>query len=525
MKKMTFLLLVCLLTGATMAVSAAPSDVVPDGSGLYDAVALLAQDHLLPVGSLDAADLLGVSHRLRTRAEFAAIIRSVTQDPTDPRAQAALAYARNVLAPELGSHSGAGVGQATFGPTGFVQPTEEGRNDQGSNLKSRGYILGRGRVLGTLGRDGAYTVSVTNIYRQTRDHASFTTRGGGHEGGDSPDVLNGVDEAYATVLGSHGIRVSAGLMRRRWGAGYRGDVLVSDNAPARPSLEVTLPFYLGRTLGSYTFRQYEAKYSNSGRTIYQGGRRLEHQFGDRVTLDLEEVYNSNEFKNASVLFIPYYAYQSNAYNHNTEPSKFNYLAGGGLTILPFGPRVDARLYGQLAVDDIGAGSLGQGNRVPRKVAYLLGYAQSFPRSGTDAVLEYAHTDRATYTDQFSELAWFTDGLPNAMPVGPNGNEVFLRIGQRLTPKLSSFIALRDRHRVSDTFPAPTDRSVDLGLDYHLGASRSIGLQYSDYREDPFTGTVPPNPYGGPELPGQFGGADAGQYLRRHIIGVSFLQAF
>ncbi len=163
--------------------------------------------------------------------------------------------------------------------------------------------------------------------------------------------------------------------------------------------------------------------------------------------------------------------------------------------------------------------------MPRKVAYQVGYAQAFPRSGTDAVVEYAHADRATYTDQFAELAWFTDGLPNALPVGPDGNEVFARVGQRLSPKLSSFVSFRDRRRVQDNFPAPTDRALDLGLDYHLGASRSVGLQYSDYREDPFTGTVPPNPYGATELPGSFGGADAGQRLRRHILGVSFLQAF
>jgi hypothetical protein len=499
--------------------------VVPDGSGLYDAAALLAQDHLLPAGSPDATDFLGVSHRLYTRAEFAALIKGVTTQPTDGRDRAALAFARSTLAPELDKRSGSGVGKATFGPTGFVQPTEEGRNDQNSSLDSHGYILGRGRLSGTVGRDGAYTVSVTDIYQQTRDHASFTTRGGGVEGGDSPGVLDGIDEAYGTVIGAHGLRVSAGLMRRDWGPGYRGNMLISADAPAKPSVELEAPLYLGSRLGNFTYRQFESVYRNAGQTIYEGGRRLEHPIGDRVSLDLEEAYSSTEFKNSSVLFIPYYAYQSDAYNHNTEPTKFNYLANIGLTVQPFGPKTDARLYGQLALDDLGAGSLGNGNSVPRKVAYLVGYAQTFARSGTDAVLEYAHADRATYSDQVPGLAWLTDDLPNAHPIGPNGNEVFLRVGQRITRRVSASVAARDRWRVVDTFPAPTDRALDLGLDYRLSASRSIGLQYEYYREDPFTGTVPANPYGGPELPGQFGGADAGQRLRRHILGVSFLQSF
>ena len=128
---------------------------------------------------------------------------------------------------------------------GFVQPTLEGRDDQGTNLNARGYILGRGRISGTLGRDGAYTVSATNIYRQTRDHASFTTRNAGTSGGDSPDILNGVDEAYVTVVGGHGIRASAGLIRRRWGPGYRGDMLVSDTSPARPSAGTRTPVLPG----------------------------------------------------------------------------------------------------------------------------------------------------------------------------------------------------------------------------------------------------------------------------------------
>ncbi len=77
---------------------------------------------------------------------------------------------------------------------------------------------------------------------------------------------------------------------------------------------------------------------------------------------------------------------------------------------------------------------------------------------------------------------------------------------------------RDRRRVSDDFPAPHARALDLNLAYHLGASQSIGLRYDDYHEDAYTGPALPAGNG-------TGGADYGETLRRRILAVSFLQNF
>ena len=519
MKKHPLIAPALLAWGTMHAAVAAPTDVVPPSSGLYEAVALLAQEHLLPPNAPDVTGLLGVTRRLRTRAELADLVRQASADKADARGRAALAYARNILAPELGSQSGAGAKGATLGGAGFVQPEIQGRDDQGTHLGARGYVFARGQAFGSLGRDGAYTVGVTNTYRDTRDHASYTTRLGGTAGGDNPGILNGVDEAYATVLGHKGLRLTGGIMRQRWGAGYRGDTLISDNGPSHPTLEAEIPFSLGHALGDYRFTQYEATYKNVGRTIYQGGRRLEHPIGDRVSVSLEEAYNSNEFKNPSVLFVPFYTFQSKVYKNNLEPTKFNYLADAELVVRPDGPRGNSRVYGQIVIDDIESPStISLGNKVPRKIGYLLGYGQVFPTSGTDVVLEYAHIDRATYTDQFAELAWFDGDLPQGSPVGPNGREVYARVGQRLTPKLDLSAAFRDRRRVANDFPAPTSRSLDLGLAYHLSAAQSVGLQYSDYREDAYTGLPD-------ALVPAAGGAGSGQNLRRHILGLSFLQGF
>ena len=383
-------------------------------------------------------------------------------------------------------------------------------------------LLGRVRGLGVLGRDGAYTVSVTNIYQQTRNHQSVSMRGDGVNSGDNPNELDGIDEAYITAVSNRGLRVTAGEIRQRWGSGYLGDMLISDNSPARPTLEIELPFSLGHTLGDYRFTQFLSEYRNSGQTIYEGGRRLEHPIGDRTTLSLEEAYTSTQFRSADSLVLPYYAYQKVTYPNSDEPFYFNYNFNVGLSVTPRGSSTDQRVYGQFLVDDLQAPKgLGRGNVTPRKIGYLLGYADVFARSGTDFVVEYAHTDRQTYTKLPplpTSLAWYSGDLPLGYPSGTNGNQIYARLGQTLTPRLALSVDGYNRRRASADFPAVTSSAVDLALAYRLGLSQSVGLRYSDYRENPYPGASLPPGYGA-------GGVDYGQRVRRRILGISFLQGF
>ena len=517
-----FLILAALSLSAVRAAS--PEDLVPAGSGLYDAVSLLGARHVLTPGAPDATRLQGVTARLYTRRELADLLRPITKVPADPRAAAALAYCRRLLAPEIGMPDERLPDVATSTPvlTGFAEAVTGGRSDLGAHLRSHGELLGRARLLGTLGRDGAYTVSVTNIYRQTRDHSSVSTRSDGRSGGDNPDALNGVDEVYVTAVGRRGLRVTVGELRQRWGSGYRGDLLLSDTAPARPTLQVELPFSLGRTLGDYRFTQLFSIYRNSGQTIYGGARRMEHPIGDRTTLSVEEAYTSTEFGKASLQVLPYYAYQKAYLGNSREPLVFNYNLNFGLTVTPRGPGTTRRFYTQFYIDDLQAPKgLGAGNKTPRKIGYLLGYADVFARSGTDIALEFTHTDREVYTrlpPSSPALASFRADLPLGSPVGPNGNEVFVRLGQRLTPRLDFSFEARDRRRAAADFPAVRASALDLALAYRLGAAQSLGLTYSRYREDPYPGPALPPGSG-------TGGADYGQPLRRDILSVSFLQEF
>ncbi len=507
--------------------ASSPTDLVPRGSGLYDAMAILAQKGLLAQDSPDATQLLGFTGRLYTRAEFAAMITDINDETNDPQTDAALDFARNILAPELDMQTGSGIpGKSTLGYGGFSALSTRGQTDTGHGLGLSGNGLGRTRLFGGLGRDGAYTIDVTNVYRQTRDHASFTTADNGKAGGDHPNVLNGLDEAYVTVVGNHGFRFTLGKLRERWGSGYRGDLIVSDNAPSQPTVEIEFPFSLGNTLGSYTYTQNESTYQNLGATIYRGSRRVEHPIGDRVDFGVEETYVANRFNNPGVLVLPYYAYRLISIPNSQEPTQFNYLLGADMTVRPDGPDGTSRIYGQIVIDDLKAPkAIGKSGNIPRKLGFLVGFAKQFPDSGSDLVVEFARTDRATYTkdeeagnQKAQELSWFDSGLPETHPIGPNGQELYVRIGHRLSDNLDLAIEARDRERVTDNFPAPTEQALDVNFNYHLSASQSIGLWLSAYRENPFTGTST-------ITPSNTLGAAYGERLRRNLIAVSFLQAF
>jgi len=515
MKKTFAALLFLVAASCAPCRAASADDLVPQGSGLYDAVALLSADHLLPPGSPDATSLQGVTGRLYSRREFATLIRSITNQPADPQAASALAFARNILASEL--QDGPDLAAPVSTP-----PLLSGFGEAEAGTTQASGLLGRARLLGVVGRDGAYTASVTNIYQQTRNHQSISLRGDGINSGDNPNELDGVDEAYVTAANPRGLRLTVGELRQRWGSGYLGDMLISDNSPARPTLEIDLPFSLGYTLGSYRFTQFESEYKNSGRTIYEGGRRLEHPLGDRTTLSLEEAYTSTQFRSPDVLVLPYYAYQKAYYPGTNEPFFFNYNFNIGVTVTPRGPDTNQRVYGQFLVDDLQAPKgLGKGNVTPRKIGYLLGYADTLARSGTSFAVEYTHTDKQTYTKLPplpTSLAWYNGDLPLGYPSGTNGNQIYARLNQRVTPRVELSLDGYNRRRASADFPAVTASAVDFALAYRLGQSQSIGLRYSNYRENPYPGAVLPPGYGS-------GGADYGQLVRRHIFGISFLQGF
>ena len=507
---------------STMAFADLPSDLVPRGSGVYGALAVLAKGHLLPDGN-DAATFVGAAARLRSRGEIASMVSTFRingdESQLTSNEAAALEFLTAYLAdPQVSDHtpkwrSAAGYAGSLTGEIG-------GRKIQGDDQKGFADGFGDLHVFGTNGSI-YYAAGASNYYQQRANSVSFNTRAGGVTPDDDIRQRSGLEDAYVAWQGARGIQVNVGVKSRRWGPGYAGDLMFSDSAPARPGIELNVPIWLGHVLKLYRFTQIQETYKNLDKTVYVGMRRLEHPLDHHWDLDLQESYSATKFRSPAILFMPYYAYQKAFIANHQEPNEFNYQVNGGLTYKTGGDNDGNDVYLQFLIDDIQSpDSISLGNKVKRKVGYLVGLDQTFPASGTSVAAEYARTDPGTYSKTAAgrePLSWFVSDLPIGHPIGSNGQEVFGRLGQRLSSRLDLALTGTVRRRIDSSFPAPNDTLVTAALAYHVNANQSVGVRFADFREDPYNGAVVIN-----SAPG---GADYGVKVREKVVALDYQIGF
>jgi hypothetical protein len=510
-------------SASSVSYASVPTDIVPRGSGIYEAMAVLARGGLLRANE-DVEAFVGLSAPLRSRAELSTMIAGVEDDASDtgltPAESAAMAFLQAYLddpsvadsRPHLpASHDLTG---AALGEAGAIK-------NGGSPQKAFEDVYGTLRLFGTTSGNAYYTAGVTNRYQQPDEYESFTTRAGGFGAGNYVDQRNGLEDAYVTLAGTHGWTTDIGLKNRRWGSAYSGDTMLSDNAPAHPGISVDGPIWLGHKLKLFRFSQVQETYSNLGKIISVGYRRIEHPFNRKLDLDLQESYASNRIRDPAILVLPYYLYQHVFIHDNAaEPNEFNYNANAGMTYKPGGESGDGMGYVQAFIDDIQAPKgFGLGNTVPRKLCYLVGYNQTIRATGTTAVVEFIHADPQTYTKlpvNQAPLAWFADDLPLGDQIGPNGEEVFTRLGQRLG-RLNLAVEGAIRRRAYSDFPSPNIGLLDAEIAYSVSESQSVALRYADFRENPYPGAV--------TIPVAGGGANYGVYTRQKLFAVDYMRSF
>lgn len=504
-------------------VRSAPSDIVPRGSALLDAFAKLAQADAF--GAADTPeDFLG--EPLYTRGRLARLLERLLQD--DPRRlarvqkddadNAALQAALQTLAPELAA-DGADLSEVNTVPargtsvSGYVQP--ELRVGSGGDGRSGGLGVYRVTALGNLRSNVRYALSASNWFEDNR--RVFDNDIGPHD-------FSAVNEAYVELDGGRGLRVDLGRMPTRWGPGTRGATLLSDNAPPLDQIQIRFPFSLGPRLGRrYQFSQILGQFSEGGSVRYFAARRIELAVSPRLTADLQEAYKASTSRALVVSLLPDFYSGKNA---NLSPvlrgvvirnleDYYNAVLGFGLTYDAGGA---GRVYGQFALDDLRTPGRHSGE-TPRKIAYLVGFAAR-PSARTGLTAEYVFADPTTYSFHTTANQW-QKGLYDeiGLPSGPNTQEVYVRLDQKLTPKLSLALSARDRRRHDDSFPAPTARDLAATASYALGARSAVRLTFHDYRQDPFP-LAPSAPVGNGFQPTNAEG-DYGQLLRIRQLDVAY----
>ncbi len=503
---------------------AASTDIVPRGSGLLDAFATLAQASAF--GAEDTPeDFLG--EPLYTRGQLARLLEHLIQD--DParfaavtgndRANTALHTAVADLKPEL-TYDNVDLAALNVTPpgkiavSGYIQP--ELRLRTGGDKEPGTGVLGLYRVTaqGNLRRNLRYSVVGSNWAQDER--RVFSQDVGAHD-------FSGLSEAALMLDGGRGLTVTLGRLPVRWGPGYRGTTMVSDNAPPLDQLQVAFPFSLGARLGrAYNFTQLLATFEESGTRKYFAARRLEYKFNPRLSVEFQQGYKSSSSQSLYVSLLPDF-YNGQSTNLRVGGLKIRGLDQNYNGFLNFGASYalspDTRFYGQFGIDDLQSPGR-QSYRTPRKIAYLVGTTFR-PAPGTDAVAEYSFADATTYTSRIPETQW-QKGLYNnlGLPAGPNSREVFLRLRQKIGRGLHIALEGRDRRRRDDSFPEPTSRDYAATVEFAPNQKSGFEVTYHDYRQDafPISPAVP--------LPGDgFTPANAegnyGQNLRIRQLDVSY----
>lgn len=484
-----FLSLLC-LCGSFAAVVAAPTDIVPRGSTLNDAFAKLAGAGLLGK-KYGASDFLW--EKQRTREQLARILERNLLDRRDQLSSAqasatlepALRAAVVSLRPELtadgyditsllsGMHRRTGAGDL------LLQP-ELRTGTRNSQTQTGAMGIYRGTLLGELGTNTRYALSLSNQAEDWR--RVFDNDFGPHD-------QSGLAEAYVEWEGYHGLALDIGRMYDRWGPGYVGATLLSDNAPPMDQIQLRFPFSLGAHLGrNWQYTQMASTFDENGSRKYFQARRIELSFNRHWNADFEEAVKSSRSAWLLGAPFPFYLYKGMTLSSLDIHSNYNFNLG-----LNYSSGPNLRVYSQLMVDDIKSPfrghfvgfDVGEGGATPQKLAYLVG-ATGETRGGTGLTVEYDAADPTAYAYQNTEAEW-QEGNDNylGLPDGPNSEEAFVRLSQRVTPKLTLALEDRDRWRRDNSFVEPSARDLAAYALLRLDNRNGITASYHQYRQDPF----------------------------------------
>ena len=495
--------------------SAAPTDIVPRGDIAYDLLAGMASQGRLPgyaVGDFSRSD------RLYTRLEIARMLAGLTDVSGAAEPGSNFAAAERVLksqfAPEL-KFLGVPALPNTMSPARdfFAAGTIKARLLTGPAAATATF---RAAVTAPIGRDGYAAVSVSNYRNEwntpAMPGASTAIRVRQRSG--YPLVEN----AYLRVNG-RALDVSVGLMPTRWGPGYLGAMLFSDEAANIPQVRIEkgfqFPGTLGRRIGPLHFTQFfgsfeEAEVPNAapnatGRRRFLSGRRLETAGNSPLQLSFGEAFKSARLPDAFwSQTLPYYAYQ-NAWTtnnrrrfldflvQNPEPDSlwFNYVADANVNYRL--SKKGTSVYFDLLLDDVKAPlETGQASSaLRRKIGQQYGvYLPEFDSQGRfSARLEYVYVDELAYTHVSPPVAWTKEDFPLGFPGGPNGQIFFGRLDAIINEKFSAAIEGETRKRVH-TRAESSEPNVDrVGLYGSWAFRRNIafGARY-EWRRYSFADT-------------------------------------
>jgi hypothetical protein len=275
-----------------------------------------------------------------------------------------------------------------------------------------------------------------------------------------------------------------GKTGRRWGPGFGGTTLLSDNAPALLQLDGRKHLSLGFLGRDYTFEQFISTLNEAGGRRYIVARRLSRSLGRRAGVSIDEAIKSSSTRDWPLaLFLPLYVYNHTVFTDAEKATTVNYLGGGDLW---YAPSDAVRLCGDLVIDDITT-PFGLGYHVPRKIGYVLDLnLPHLNAQRTEIWLEWALTDGeepgssvqegVTYIHRNPTLSWYINDLPIGHPMGQNRRGPFARARHRFSRRFTAIGEWEDERQWRPTPVVGNRRRAMLDGAYDLRLDRSIAVR-------------------------------------------------
>ncbi|MHC2995258.1 MAG: hypothetical protein IBV53_07150 [Candidatus Atribacteria bacterium] len=247
----------------------------------------------------------------------------------------------------------------------------------------------------------------------------------------------------------------------RWGPGYQGSLILSDNSSAFDMLKYSGTIDLndfGEGYGKINFTKFFSLLDPlDEQNRYLLGQRLEFKPIPILTLGLSETAIISQ--DSSILFFnplpfipPYYATWWIANMFDPQEVNCNVALDAEINLTQ-----KIKLYGELMADDI---IFFPEELFPSRIGFLTGayFADPLGSGNTDFRIEYTHINNYVYFPAHSWQDYLYQGEYIGHPLGPDADQLYLGLTHRLSDKFNLSLSYnQERHGEGQTgIPLPSD---------------------------------------------------------------------
>ena len=252
----------------------------------------------------------------------------------------------------------------------------------------------------------------------------------------------------------------------RWGPGYQGSLVLSDNPPAFDMFKYSGVIDLndsGESMAKINFTKFFSLLDTlDEQNRYFSGQRLEYKPFDALTLGLSETavisYDSSLLFINPIPFIPPYYITRWIADQINQPSEINSNVGIDIE-LNFSPGI--KLYGEWMADDFILTP--KTNPYPNRTGFLTGVYFADPLGGgnTDFRIEYTHINNYVYFPTHPWQDYLYQGEFIGHSLGPDADQLYLGLTHQLSDSLNlSLSYTHERHGEGQVgIPLPPDPVV------------------------------------------------------------------